>query len=217
MQDNDFTKFIQAFREVAGALPDRRTGRNIRHQMGDIALSAFAVFFTQCPSFLSFQRSMEESRGRSNARSLFKIGAIPCDNHIRQTLDPIEPRHLFSLFDELHAGFARAGLLEAMRAVGNTRLIALDATWYYSSQSENIHCPHCSRIEHKNGGCTHYHSAITPVIVSPSHREVVPLRPEFIIPQDGHIKQDCEIAAAKRWLATHGGHYASGNDTLLWR
>ena len=36
--------------------------------------------------------------------------------------------------------------------------------------------------------------------VSPGHAQVVPLRPEFITPQDGQVKQDCEINAAKRWL-----------------
>lgn len=215
MQGGIFSKIIRRFRDVAGALPDCRKGKNTSYTMADIALSAFSVFFTQSPSFLSFQRAMEEARGRNNARSLFGVEGIPCDNHIRQTLDPVEPSQLFSLFDELHAGFDQAGLLEAMRAAGNTRLIALDATWYFSSQSESIHCPHCSRIEHQNGQCTHYHSAITPVIVSPAHKEVVPLRPEFIVPQDGHAKQDCEIAASKRWLAAQSEHYASGNDTLL--
>ena len=29
--------------------------------------------------------------------------------------------------------------------------------------------------------------------------------PEFIAPQDGAEKQDCERRAAKRWLAAHGG------------
>ena len=53
---------------------------------------------------------MEEARGRNNARSLFEVEKIPCDNHIRHTLDPIEPAQLFSLFDELHAGFEQAGL-----------------------------------------------------------------------------------------------------------
>ena len=41
------------------------------------------------------------------------------------------------------------------------------------------------------------------------------LRPEFITPQDGAVKQDCEINAAKRWLAAHAARYATGNDTLL--
>ena len=87
--------------------------------------------------------------------------------------------------------------------------------WYFSSQSKNIHCPNCSCQRHADGRVTHFHSAITPVIVSPGHAQVVPLRPEFIVPQDGHEKQDCEIAAAKRWLAAHATRYHTGNDTLL--
>lgn len=210
-----FDRLIKRVRTVAAALPDRRTGDNTRYGMADIALSAFAVFFTQSPSFLSYQQAMEQARGCNNARSLFQVQRVPSDNHIRQTLDPIEPSKLFGLFDELYASFTEVGLPSAMRAVEGTQLIALDATWYFSSQSQNIHCPNCSCIHHADGQVTHFHSAITPVLVSPMHRQVVPLRPEFITPQDGHDKQDCEIAAAKRWLATHAERYATGNDTLL--
>lgn len=215
MSTRSFDHLIERLRSVAAGLPDRRTGGNTRYAMADIALAAFSVFFTQCPSFLSFQQNMEQARGRNNARSLFQVEEIPSDNHIRQTLDPVAPQHLFSLFDELHEAFAETGLLENMRAVEQTRLIALDATWYFSSQSRNIHCPNCSCIQHADGQTTHFHSAITPVIVSPGRRQVVPLRPEFIMPQDGQIKQDCEINAAKRWLAAHAERYSTGNDTLL--
>jgi hypothetical protein len=215
MNERCFDHVVGRVRTVAAGLPDRRTGDNVHYPMEDITLSAFAVFFTQCPSFLSFQRAMVQARGCDNARSLFKVQSIPCDNHIRQTLDPVEPAHLFSLFDDLYQGFDQAGLLEAMRAIGQTRLIALDATWYYSSQSENIHCPNCSCIRHADGQTTHFHSAITPVIVSPGHGQVVSLRPEFITPQDGQVKQDCEINAAKRWLAAHAERYSTGNETLL--
>ncbi len=215
MNARTFDHLIQRLRIVAAGLPDRRTGDNTIFSMADITMAAFSVFFTQCPSFLSYQQAMEQSRGRNNARSLFQIQRIPSDNHIRQTLDPVEPSHLFGLFDDLHQAFDKTGVLEAMRAVGGTRLIALDATWYFSSSSRNIHCPNCSQIEHANGQRTHYHSAITPVIVSPGHAQVVPLRPEFITPQDGHEKQDCEIAAAKRWLQAHARRYSTGNDTLL--
>ena len=215
MNGRCFDKLIERLRSVAAALPDRRTGDNTRYSIADIGLSAFAVFFTQCPSFLSFQRAMEQAHGSNNACSLFQVQSIPSDNHIRQMLDPVEPAHLFSVFDDLHQAFDRAGLLQAMRAVGNTQLIALDGTWYFSSQSQSVHCPNCSCIQHAEGQTTHFHSAITPVIVSPGHSQVVPLRPEFITPQDGHAKQDCEIAAAKRWLAAHAERYATGNDTLL--
>jgi hypothetical protein len=39
--------------------------------------------------------------------------------------------------------------------------------------------------------------------------------PEFIAPQDGAEKQDCENAAAKRWLAAHGQQYARLNPIYL--
>ena len=210
-----FDHVIERWQAVFAGLPDPRTGENCVYSMVDIALSAFAVFFTQCPSFLSFQQNMEKAYGRNNARSLFGVERISCDNHIRQTLDPVEASELFGLFDDLHKGFEETGLLQNMRAVKNTQLIALDATWYFSSQSVNIHCENCSCIRHAEGQITHYHSAITPVILSPSHSQVVPLRPEFIRPQDGQIKQDCEINAAKRWLAAHAERYSTGNDTLL--
>ena len=216
MNSRTFDHLIERLRSLAAALPDRRTGDNTRFSMADIALAAFSVFFTQCPSFLSYQRGMEQARGRNNARSLFQVERIPSDNHIRQTLDPVAPLHLFSLFDDLHRAFDQAGLLEQMRAVQRTRLIALDATWYFSSQSKNVCCPNCSCIQHADGQTTHFHSAITPVIVSPGHSQVVPLRPEFITPQDGQVKQDCEINAAKRWLAAHAEALLPPATTRCW-
>ncbi len=192
-----------------------RPGDNTPYSMADIAPAAFSEFFTQCPSFLSFQRNMEKSRARNNARRLFQVQAIPSDNHIRQTLDSVAPEHLVELFDDLHRAFEEHGLSPAMRAVQNTRLIALDATWYFPSSAKNVHCPNCSCIRQADGRTTHFHSAITPVIVSPGEAQVMPLRPEFIVPQDRQVKQDCENNAAKRWLAAHADRYATGNDTLL--
>lgn len=40
-------------------------------------------------------------------------------------------------------------------------------------------------------------------MVAPGIPQVIPLEPELITPQDGHDKQDCEDAAAKRWIAAH--------------
>jgi hypothetical protein len=86
-----FDKIVQRIRDCASSLPDARQGKNTYLSMQDIALSAFSVFFTQCPSFLSHQSQMKKARGRSNAQSLFQIQQVPSDNHIRQVLDPIEP------------------------------------------------------------------------------------------------------------------------------
>ena len=52
-------------------------------------------------------------------------------------------------------------------------------------------------------------------IVSPEIKEAIALPPEFITPQDGHEKQDCENAAAKRWLKEHGTRYKNLRPTYL--
>jgi hypothetical protein len=66
----------------------------------------------------------------------------------------------------------------------------MDGTQYFSSSK--IHCPQCRVSEHHNGTVTYSHSVVTPVIVAPGKARVIPLEPEFITPQDGHAKQDCE-------------------------
>jgi len=59
--------------------------------MEDFGLSAFAVFFTQSPSFLAHQQAMQKARGVNNAQSVFGIQEIPSDNQVRGMLDPVPP------------------------------------------------------------------------------------------------------------------------------
>jgi hypothetical protein len=40
----------------------------------------------QSPSFLEFQRTMQETQGKNNAQTLFGVFEIPTDNHIRSLL-----------------------------------------------------------------------------------------------------------------------------------
>lgn len=213
MSAKDWDDLVGSIRRTLGGLPDERTGDNTRYSMEDIGLAAFSVFFTQSPSFLAAQKSMEQAKGRSNLQSLFQVQQTPCDNHIRQMLDPVAPEKLFGLYDEALESLLEAGAVTGWRAIGNTFLVPLDGTWYFSSQK--IHCSNCSCLEHKSGQKTYYHSAITPVIVTPGQPHAIPLRPEFITPQDGHTKQDCEIAAAKRWLEKNAARYAPLKATLL--
>jgi hypothetical protein len=66
-----------------------------------------------------------------------------------------------------------------------------------------------------NGGTEYYHSMLAATLVAPGHDKVIPLEPEFIVPQDGAEKQDCENMAAKRWLAAHAQHYAALDPVYL--
>ena len=213
MKGTPFNALVTELRAVCAALPDSRTGKNTSYTMADFALSAFAVFFTQSPSFLAHQRAMETARGQNNAQSFFQIEAIPCDNQIRQVLDAVPPELLYPVYDRVYDTLRTHGILQRFRGVQNSTLIALDGTWYFSSQK--IHCPCCSHLEQQSGAVTYYHSAVTPVLVAPGQSEVIALRPEFITPQDGHSKQDCELAAAKRWLEANAARYGDGAVTLL--
>jgi hypothetical protein len=100
-----------------------------------------------------------------------------------------------------------------MRSFSRQILVAIDGTEYFSSKK--IHCEQCNHRALANGGTNYFHSVITPVIVQPGNSHVIALEPEFILPQDGHEKQDCEIEAAKRWISGQGLHYASKGVTIL--
>ena len=191
MSGTRFKDLVGFLRKVFAALPDRRRGKNISYPMADFGLSAFAVFFTQSPSFLAHQKAMQQSRGHNNAQSFFHLQEIPSDNQIRQMLDPVPPQALYPVYDRIYDTLRAAGIRQTFRGVHDSTLMALDGTWYQASQK--IHCPYCSHLEHKSGEITYYHRAVTPVLVAPGQSEVIALRPEFITPQDGHTKQDCEL------------------------
>lgn len=210
---NSWASLIKRTRQVFGGLPNPRKGKNIGYSMEDFASSAFSVFFTQSPSFLAYQQTMQKNKGRSNAQTLFQMEEIPCENQTRQTLDHVAPEEVFPLYDQVLDAFKEQGLLEQYRGINGTIAVALDGTWYHSS--EKIHCENCSCMEHSNGRKTYYHSAITPVIVAPGNAHAIALRPEFIVPQDGHDKQDCETAASKRWIDKNSVRYAPLKVTLL--
>src|SRR5260370_16962216 len=52
-------------------------------------------------------------------------------------------------------------------------------------------------------------------VVAPGHAKIVPLMPEFIAPQDGAEKQDCERNAVKRWFGKHHARLASLRPVYL--
>ena len=128
-----FDRLVSSFRQRLSSLPDKRKGKNSRYGMEDAALSAFGVFFTQTPSFLAYQRKMADSKGKSNAQSLFGVHQIPSDNHIRDLLDGVAPENVFPMFEEILQGLEEQGHLSRFRCLGDRLLVALDGTEYFSS------------------------------------------------------------------------------------
>ena len=156
---------------------------------------------------------MEETKGRSNASTLFGIERTPSTPQIRNLLDPVSPSEIYPIFRTIFEVLADKGELAQFRAYNDSLLVALDGTQYFSSQK--IHCSQCSQQQLNNGQTLYSHKVVTAVVANPNLAHVLPLEPEFIRPQDGHNKQDCEIAAAKRWLKRCGASYGALNITLL--
>mgnify|MGYP006293051697 CR=1 FL=1 len=209
-----FTALLGYLEKAIESFPDQRTGDNCVYSIRDAALSAFSVFHIQCPSFLSHQQLMQTDRGENNAKNLFGVHEIPTDTCIKMLLDPVAPQYCFPVYEKVHEMLAKNDILEReYRTVEDTYLLALDGTWFYSS--EQIHCDSCSVKEHRDGRKTYYHSAITPVFVRAGTNRVIAAEPEFIMPQDGQTKQDCEINAGKRWISGVAKKYASMGVTLL--
>jgi len=191
----------------------RKPSPNTTYSIKDAVLSGFSLFFIQCESFLEYQRQLHSRKGRDNLQTLFGAIKIPSDNQIRNILDKINAEYLFEVFRAVYQLLKTRGILTQYEVLDKQLLIPLDGTEYFSSQ--NIHCEQCSHRTHKNGTVTYFHTAILPVIVSPQQKAVISLDPEFITPQDGHEKQDCEIAAAKRWLQRHKEQFDPFGVTLL--
>lgn len=191
-------KCLSHLRESFAAMPDKRTGSNRQYFMEDVGMGAFSVFFMQQPSFLAFQRTLHQNTGRDNTQTLFGMNNIPTDNHIRNMLDGISPDHFvedyFFIIDELES----AGISVVRNNMEKYTLIALDGSEYYCSK--NICCQNCNTRLRTNGEREYYHSFFAASIVKPGKKEVFSLPPEFITPQDGSNKQDCEWNALKRWL-----------------
>jgi hypothetical protein len=204
---------LRAFEPVFEQLPDHRTGRNVTYTIKDAVLSALAVFFMQSPSFLAQQQVVQRRQGRNNAQSLFGVAQIPSDNQIRNLLDPLSPERLFPLFDTCWQILETTGTLTSFQVFEQQYLIALDGTQYFSSQA--VHCDACTHTTSATGVTTYSHTVLLPVLVAPQQSQVVALAPEFITPQDGHDKQDCEHAAAKRWLTQHAPAFSPQTVTLL--
>lgn len=207
-----FNRLLAAADRTFARLPDQRTRPNTIYTMRDAAMAAFSVFVMQSPSFLAHQEVMQLTKGHSNAASLFGLTRIPSDPQIRNLLDPVPPAELSAPFWEIFGLLEEAGELAAYRSLAGHWLVSLDGTQYFASTK--IHCQRCTVSVHNE---TEYyaHTAITPVLVAPGEARVIALEPEFIQPQDGHEKQDCEHNAAKRWLARQAPHLVGHRITLL--
>ena len=207
-----YKEMLEMLNETASRIPEHRTGENGQYSLNDAALSAFSVFYTQAPSFLSWQQDMQKRTGRNNAQSLFGINGIPTSEQIRNLLDPVSPKLLGAPFWAIYHTLSDRGQLKGFSGVAGTRLVSLDGTQHQSSTT--VHCPDC-RVTVRKEQAYYSHQVLLAVLSAPDQKKVICLEPEYITPQDGHEKQDCEQAAIKRWVQSHAKEFAPWSVTIL--
>jgi hypothetical protein len=209
-----FSVFLDFLQEAIEKIKDPRSESNAtKFKVSDAMLSAFSMFFMQSQSFLEYQRQMQSRSGKDNVQSIFGVDKIPCDPQIRNILDLISANSLNVVFERIYQFLQNGKHLQRYERLDKNLLICLDGTEYHSSSK--ISCECCSTRNHRNGKVTYSHTAILPVIAAPNCGEVISLPPEFVTPQDGHEKQDCETAAAKRWISKHRHLFQGKAITLL--
>ena len=119
-QQLNFDSMVSYLRSTMANFPDKRIGTNTHYSIEDAALGAFSVFFTQSPSFLSFQQAMLKNKGISNAQTLFGMDKIPCNNHIRNLMDHVEPSKAYPIYHYIFNEIKDSGHLDAFRSYGTT-------------------------------------------------------------------------------------------------
>ncbi len=136
-----FKGLLKPIQSALAALPEHQRGKNIQYTLLDAGMSAFSVFYMQSPSFLSWQQDMERKTDRNNAKSLFGIKGIPCDEQVKNLLDPVSPEALNAPFWSLYHTLDAGGQLDVYRGVGGTYMVSVDGTCHHGSRK--IHCEQC--------------------------------------------------------------------------
>ena len=177
-------------------LKDHRT-RNSSIKLADYFLSAMAIFQLKYPSLLALDRGRTRDEDK-NLLQVFGVKKIPSDTSLRETLDEVEPSALDPLFGLLFDDVQAQGGLKRFEVLGGHVLVPMDGVEFFSSAK--VHCPHCQmRKSRSEQSPTQYsHAMLAAVIVKPGTKTVLPLGCEPITKQDGELKNDHELNAAKR-------------------
>jgi hypothetical protein len=141
----DFDALKGILQRRINQLPDHR--KPTHYPIKDATLGAFGIFYTQSPSFLDYQHHLQQSKGQNNACTLFGVEQIPCNNQVRNLLDPLLPSHFRgptapSVSNSLRWSFWSNWLRScACRA---SISFATEAVWRHTANCATRSCPHCA-------------------------------------------------------------------------
>lgn len=168
------------------------------YSLHDCLMSALAMMYYQDPSLLEFQRRLQETADLNNLKTMFGVKQIPGDTQLRNNIDGCDPEGIEKIFADFFRSLQRGKHLQDFQILDGRHLILLDGSEYFSS--EKVSCPQCLFKKSSNGKVRYHHQILQAVLVRPGKSQVIPLAPEQIKNEDGAVKQDCEINAAKRIL-----------------
>ena len=158
-------------------------------------MSAFAMFALTAPSLLACAKA----RAEGHLHPIYGMERVPCDTHLRASLDPVSPKGLRPVCTRVFRPLQRGKALEAMRVLDGHYVLALDGTGYCSSQT--MHGASCLHQGHRHGAITYSHQLLGAAMLHPDRRAVIPFRPAPMVTQDGTGNNDGERNAAQRCIA----------------
>lgn len=192
-EETNYDNLVSGLRSDFTKIQDKRA-KNIQHTLPDVLMSGYAIFSLKYPSMLCFEQQPDSER--ENFKRLFHVEKLCSDAQMRRVLDDVSPDTLQQLFPKRFAQLKKLGVLSDYRFMKKYYLISADGVHYF--QSKKINCERCTVKEHRNGERSYHHSMLSAALVHPRRREVFTLGGEAIEKQDGIIKNDCELNAAKR-------------------
>lgn len=175
--------------------------KNAQIPLGDFLQSAFAMFHLKDPSLHQYRLNYPERE--ANLKRIYDIKSLHSDAAMREALDGIDPDSIRDCFRIPLQVLEQEGVVKEYRVLGQYTCLLFDGTEHYCSA--HTPCEHCLSKVHRNKKgevtrTTYHHQALAAVMAHPGNKEVFPLVCEPIVKQDGQVKNDCEINAAKRLL-----------------
>jgi Transposase DDE domain len=187
---------ITELRTLFETIEDKRA-KNASHKLSDIFMSGFAMFSLKHGSLLEFnQQTVFE---KSNVKTVYGIDSLCSDDQLRHVLDTHNPDFMRIQFVKQFKKLKNVGILkEYAYKIGSVEYLiaSCDGVQHFSSKS--ISCPCCLKKTHKDGSFTYHHNMLCVALVHPNKRETFILNVEPMVQQDGVLKNDCELNAAKR-------------------
>lgn len=188
-------ELIKRIRSGFARIADHRS-HNTTYKLVDLLSAGFAIFSLKDPSLLAFRNQYPQRS--DNLKRIYGIEQIPNDTALREGLDEVLPQSLQEQFSPLISHLLEQKATEKRRVLGEYILLAGDGTQHYCSSKSK--CEHCLTKNSRSGDLTYHHQMLACVWVQPESKTVFPVALEPIIKQDGKVKNDCELNAAKRMI-----------------